>query len=76
MHRLTSYKTAILVLLSIPMWAQTYRSIDGSGNNPVSPSLGSTNDKIINYVPLDYADKIYQPKLDETFNRPNPRESQ
>ena len=73
MHRLTSYTTAIMVLLSIPMWAQTYRSIDGSGNNPVSPSAGSANDKIINYVPLDYADKIYQPKLDETFNRPNPR---
>lgn len=73
MHRLTSYKTAVLVLLSIPMWAQTYRSIDGSGNNLVYPAAGSTNDKIINYVPLDYADKVYEPKLDETYNRPNPR---
>ena len=73
MLRLTSYITALVVLLSIPMWAQTYRSIDGSGNNPINPKAGSQNDLLINYVPLDFADKIYEPKLDEKFNKPNPR---
>lgn len=73
MHRLTSYKTAILLFMSIPMWAQNYRAIDGSGNNPLFPLTGSTNDLITNYVPLDYADQIYEPKLDERYNRPNPR---
>jgi len=74
MYRLTGYVSAILfILMSLPMWAQNYRSINGVGNNAINVLKGSTNDYLINYVPQDFADKISIPKLDETYNKPNPR---
>ena len=74
MYRLTGYVSAILfILMSLPMWAQNYRSINGVGNNTINVLKGSANDYLINYVPLDFADKISIPKLDETYNKPNPR---
>lgn len=53
--------------------AQDIRSIDGSGNNTSFVEWGSTNALLKRVSPADYVDGISIPKLDESFNRPNPR---
>ena len=53
--------------------AQEYRSIDGYGNNLVNPDWGMTDALLKRVSPADYIDGVSIPKLDDTFNKPNPR---
>ncbi|HPK09948.1 MAG: T9SS type A sorting domain-containing protein [Saprospiraceae bacterium] len=56
--------------------AQEYevRAIDGFGNNIQHPEWGSSGAIMLRATAPDFADDISEPKLDETFSRPNPRE--
>lgn len=53
--------------------AQAYRSYDGSNNNIENPLWGASHTPLLRIASVDYADSISQPKLDETYNKPNPR---
>lgn len=47
-----------------------YRSIDGTGNNPLDGKLGSTDQRLIRLADSEYADGISSPAGDD---RPSPR---
>jgi len=61
------------LLFSISASAQIYRSFDGSQNNLNNPFWGAANTQLTRIVHPDYADGISVPKLDLTYDRPNPR---
>lgn len=63
----------VFVLFLSQSHAQEVRSIDGTNNNKVNSSWGAAHSPLVRYAPADYADGIEIPKLDETYNRPNPR---
>ena len=55
-----------------PASAQTYRAIDGFGNNPNNPELGSAGTPLLRQLlPSDYADGVSA--LAGSPTRPNPR---
>ncbi len=45
------------------------RAVDGSGNNPLSPSLGAAGTTLMRLANTDYADGVAEP----VSSRPNPR---
>jgi hypothetical protein len=45
----------------IPSLPDEVRSIDGTGNNPVNPKVGSTGEQLLRIADADYADGILEP---------------
>lgn len=65
--------TPLLVIMCMYVHAQEVRTYDGSDNNLENPSWGSSHTPLLRYAAPDFADGINEPKLDETYGRPNPR---
>jgi len=66
---LTSF-VALGFATSLPATAQTFRSIDGSGNNIANPDWGETDTQLLRLLPSDYEDGISAPA---GSNRPSAR---
>lgn len=64
----------LLLLVLGDSYAQEYRAFDGFNNNPINPEWGASHSLLQYWSRLDYADGYNEPKLDDTFGRPNPRE--
>lgn len=64
---------SILCMFSHVIMGQSYRSIDGFGNNELNPRWGAVGDVQPRLSPADFADGISEPKLGMGFGRENPR---
>ncbi|NES24473.1 MAG: PEP-CTERM sorting domain-containing protein [Symploca sp. SIO3E6] len=57
---LTSF-AALGFVTSLPATAQSFRSINGSGNNIANPTWGETDTQLLRLLPSDYEDGISAP---------------
>jgi peroxidase len=64
---------SILCVFTHDSIGQTYRAIDGYGNNESNPQWGAVGDMQPRLSPVDFADGISQPKLGMEFGKENPR---
>lgn len=64
---------SVCVLSITQLSGQIHRTYDGSNNNIENPEWGAAHTAMPRICTVDYADGISVPKLDEQYDRPNPR---